>query len=103
MPPTDGLSQRHFLTFAHEVYGYQKTLVWLVSGSFVISGVASFANVSTHSTSYSAMATLVGTVAGCSAVTGTYLKSARQPDKEDYTLLCSIRRGLLAASGSNFS
>jgi hypothetical protein len=86
MSSTDGSLQR-FSSFAREVYGFQKTLIWLVTSSFVVSGISSFAKANTQSLPQAAMVTLVGTLAGCFAVTATYLNSAKGLDNQDLYLI----------------
>jgi len=83
----DGRAASGFTAFAREVRGFERTLLALVAGSFVTSGVLSFARSGAHDISTVTMITLVGTLAGCFAVISTYLAWPHRPDEENARLI----------------
>src|SRR5262249_49540684 len=65
-----------------DVRSFERTLLWLVAGSFVLSGISSFARAHAFASPQIAMVTLVGTIAGCFAVVSTYLGWPQRPDQQ---------------------
>jgi len=75
-------AHRGFEALAREVRSFERTLLWLVTGSFVLSGISSFARASAFASSKVAMVTLVGTIAGCFAVVSTHLGWPQRPEEQ---------------------
>jgi hypothetical protein len=73
-----------FEALARDVRSFERTLLWLVAGSFVLSGVSSFARARGLAVPQIAIVTLVGTIAGCFAVVTTYLGWPQRPDQQIY-------------------